>query len=185
MSEPAPAGVIALSPAELRRANRRKIPWTMRFPGPVFSKEVWMLGKRPSTAWLRLVHVAVLLLVVTIVFVNLRDVSGGDGPSAGLQRYQQLAPGLTVAVVWVEFVMLGLIAVALAAPAVCEEKQMGTLGTLLTTPLKAWQIVLGKLASLLELVDHRARNAQVPGNCLGVPEGLAGFRLRRFPSGLG
>lgn len=153
MSGPAQAGVAALSPAELRRANRRKIPWTMRFPGPVFSKEVWMLGKRPSTAWLRLVHVAVLLLVVTIVFVNLRDVSGGDGASAGLQRYQQLAPGLTVAVVWVEFVMLGLIAVALAAPAVCEEKQMGTLGTLLTTPLKAWQIVLGKgLGRIVELM---------------------------------
>lgn len=150
---PAPAGAAAISPAELRRANRRKIPWTMRFPGPVFSKEVWMLGKRPSTAWLRLVHVAVLLLVVTIVFVNLRDVSGGDGASAGLQRYQQLAPGLTVAVVWVEFVMLGLIAVALAAPAVCEEKQMGTLGTLLTTPLKAWQIVLGKgLGRIVELM---------------------------------
>ncbi len=142
-----------MSPAELRRANRRKIPWTMRFPGPVFSKEVWMLGKRPSTAWLRLVHVAVLLLVVSIVFMSMRDVSGGDGASAGLQRYQQLAPGLTVAVVWVEFVMLGLIAVALAGPAVCEEKQMGTLGTLLTTPLKAWQIVLGKgLGRIVELM---------------------------------
>ena len=99
-----------MSPAELRRANRRKIPWTMRFPGPVFSKEVWMLGKRPSTAWLRLVHVAVLVVVVSIVFVRMREVSGGDGAAAGLERYQEVATGVTVAGGWGEGGVLGGIA---------------------------------------------------------------------------
>jgi ABC-type transport system involved in multi-copper enzyme maturation permease subunit len=124
----------------------------MRFPGPVFSKEVWMLGKRPSTSWFRLVHVVVLLFVVAMVFIAM-STGRSAGAAASLQRYQELAPAVTMAVVWVEFVMLTLIAVALSGPAVCDEKRMGTLGTLLTTPLQAWQIVLGKgLGRLVELL---------------------------------
>ena len=108
------------------RALRRRIPWWMRFPGPVFHKEVWTLGKRPSTAWLRLVHVAVLLFIVGIVFFSMYSSSNASaGASAQLQQYQALAPAVTMAIVWVEFVMLILIAIALGGPAVCDEKRMG------------------------------------------------------------
>ncbi len=135
-----------------RIAARRPIPWHMRFPGPVFTKEVWILGKRPSTAWLRLLHVAVLLFIVGIVFVSMHR-SSAWGAAAQLQQFQELAPAVTMAIVWVEFVMLILIGIALGGPAVCDEKRMGTLGTLLTTPLRPWQIVLGKgLGRVVELV---------------------------------
>ncbi len=140
------------TPEELRSQNRRAIPWSMRFPGPVFAKEVWMLGKRPSTGWLRLSFVLVLLFVVSMVFLGMMN-SYAPGAAAQLQRYQRLAPAVTMGIVWVEFVMLSLIGVALAGPAVCDEKRMGTLATLLTTPLRAWQIVLGKgLGRLVELL---------------------------------
>lgn len=130
----------------------RSIPWHMCLPGPVFSKEVWMLGKRPSTGWLRLAFISVLLFVVGMVFMGMMN-SYASGAAAQLQRYQRLAPAVTMGIVWVEFVMLSLIGVALAGPAICEEKRMGTLSTLLTTPLKAWQIVLGKsLGRLVELI---------------------------------
>ncbi|MFO0832772.1 MAG: ABC transporter permease [Phycisphaerales bacterium] len=147
-------GAPAVAIDDARRQTRRHIPWHMRFPGPVFTKEVWMLGKRPSTAWLRLAHVAVLVFVVAMVFMGMSNsYSSGEGAAGKLQHYQSLAPAVTMAVVWVEFVMLILIGVALAGPAVCDELRMGTLATLLTTPLRTWQIVLGKgMGRLVELM---------------------------------
>jgi ABC-type transport system involved in multi-copper enzyme maturation permease subunit len=116
----------------------------MRIPGPVFQKEVWILGKKTSTAWIRFAYGVVLVFIVTIVFFS-QGFGNQPHGAAALQRYQDVAPTLTISVVWVQFVLLTLIGIALGGPAICDEKRMGTLGTLLTTPLQAWQIVLGKL----------------------------------------
>ncbi|MFO0857527.1 MAG: ABC transporter permease subunit [Phycisphaerales bacterium] len=133
--------------------------WMGSVPGPVFQKEVWIMNKRLSTSWVRLAYGLVLLGIVTLAFVSIAldnystttyQVNGTQMAYPGqvtrqLQQYQQIAPIVTVTIGWTQFVLLTLIACAFGAPAICDEKRAGTLGTLLATPVTAWQIILGKL----------------------------------------
>lgn len=133
--------------------------WMGSVPGPVFQKEVWIINKRLSTSWVRLVYGLVLLGIVSIAFISIAfenlttDTYYANGQqlmysghvTRQLQQYQQLAPIVTVTISWTQFVLLTLIACAFGAPAICDEKRAGTLGTLLATPVTAWQIILGKL----------------------------------------
>jgi ABC-type transport system involved in multi-copper enzyme maturation permease subunit len=121
-------------------------------PGPVFAKDVWILGKRPSTAWIRLIYSLLLLGVVALVFAastqfDRYNIAGMEGIAARLQSSQEVAPSVTLAIIWSQFVMLCIIGAGLGAPAISDEIRAGSLATLLTTPLKPVQIVLGKLLS--------------------------------------
>jgi ABC-type transport system involved in multi-copper enzyme maturation permease subunit len=151
VSDPAPD---TPAPAALRRplAERlaaflspRHLAWAI--PGPIFHKEVWVSGRRPGTYWIRGLYALGLIGLVSLVFVAERA-DRTDSPSQRLQSLQQLAPQITLTVVWFQYVALTLASIILASPVVCDEKRAGTLGALLTTPLRAWQIVLGKLAAL-------------------------------------
>lgn len=132
----------------------RRGPWFVGgLPGPVFAKDVWILGKRPGTAWIRLIYSLLLLTVVGLVFAasisssNFASYAGEEGIAARLQRSQEVAPAVTLAIIWSQFVMLCIIGAGLGAPAISDEVRAGSLATLLTTPLKPVQIVLGKLLS--------------------------------------
>jgi ABC-type transport system involved in multi-copper enzyme maturation permease subunit len=127
-------------------------PWLVGgLPGPVFAKDVWILGKRPSTAWIRLVYSLLLLAIVALVFSVSSDFahSIGSGIAARLQRSQEVAPAVTLAIIWSQFVMLLIIGAGLGAPAISDEVRAGSLATLLTTPLRPVQIIAGKLLSRL------------------------------------
>lgn len=159
----------AIPAAPLREASwlRRQIAklrpraWMGRVPGPVFQKEVWSINKRVSTSWLRLAYGATLLGIVALTFITIYFEAQGSrytsfgyrsSTAATLQQYQMVAPVITVTIAWTQFVLLALVACALGAPAIADERRGGTLGTLLSTPVTAWQIILGKLLSrMLEL----------------------------------
>ncbi len=118
-------------------------------PGPIFHKEVWVAGRRAGPYWIRCLYAAGLLGLVALVFAAARSNFSGNSSAQRLQQLQQIAPAVTLAIVWFQQIALCIAAIILAAPAICDEQRAGTLGALLTTPLRAWQIVLGKLASLL------------------------------------
>lgn len=128
-------------------------PWFVGgLPGPVFAKDVWILGKRPSTAWVRLIYSLLLLGVVALVFAastqfDRYGIGATEGIAARLQSSQEVAPSVTLAIIWSQFVMLCIIGAGLGAPAISDEIRAGSLATLLTTPLKSVQIVLGKVLS--------------------------------------
>jgi ABC-type transport system involved in multi-copper enzyme maturation permease subunit len=161
------AGAIPVAPLREASWARRQVAklrpraWMGRVPGPVFQKEVWSINKRLSTSWLRLAYGATLLGIVALTFISIyfqaqgaRFTPGGyrSSTAATLQQYQTMAPVITVTIAWTQFVLLALVACALGAPAIADERRAGTLGTLLSTPVTAWQIVLGKLLSrMLEL----------------------------------
>jgi ABC-type transport system involved in multi-copper enzyme maturation permease subunit len=116
--------------------------------GPVFTKEVWTLGKRLSTSWIRFVYGGLLLGLLFIVVFESMDsylFNHNAGNLQALQAYQQIAPAVTIAVLGFQFGMLPLMGCVLGGSAVCEEIRAGSLGTLLSTPLRAWQVVMGKL----------------------------------------
>lgn len=118
-----------------------------RFPGPLFQKEVRVQGRRAAAYWTRAIYTCLLLGLIAVFYFSTRPMAGVTGATQRLQQLQIVAPSLTVSLGWLQFVVLPLIAASLAAPSVCEELRSGTLGTLLTTPLSARQIVLGKMLS--------------------------------------
>jgi len=129
--------------------------WWRRFaagvPGPIFQKEVWVSGRRSGVYWVRGLYAAGLLALVLLVF--LASTPNRMGGASELQAVQRVAPAVSMAVAWFQFIVLPFAAILFAAPAICEERRAGTLAALLTTPLKAWQIVLGKvLASFVQLL---------------------------------
>ncbi|MBS0198565.1 MAG: ABC transporter permease subunit [Planctomycetes bacterium] len=132
----------------------RTILWAI--PGPVFAKEANVLGRKASTYWVRGGYALLLLGLVSIVFLGTYlDTSQGTDAER-LQRFQAIAPAITASISWFQFIMLFLCAAAMCSGAICEEQRKGSLAALMTTPLRAWQILLGKIcgafAQLLILV---------------------------------
>ncbi len=119
------------------------------FLGPIFQKEVRVAGRRRRTYALRCAYVVLMMGIVALAFAGMIDGMGSTLPVQRLQRLQEIAPMVAMVVVWVQFVMLALSAPILTSGAINEERTKGTLGTLLSTPLSAGQIVCGKLASRL------------------------------------
>lgn len=154
MSDAADAGLVTSPPRDRRAPFRARIRRALTaLPGPVFQKEVWVLGRRVGTYWVRGLYGAGLLLVCFLAVLIQMNAGGyeynGSSVTQQINKYQRIAPMLTFAVIWFQFIAIQLAAAVQAGPAICDEKRAGTLGTLLTTPITATQIVLGKLSAAL------------------------------------
>lgn len=121
-----------------------------QFFGPIFAKEVRVVGRRRGTYWLRFLYPLGLLGLVTLVYTsataNITQYSSG---AERIQRLQEVAPTLALFIAWAQYVMLHFLAAAFTAPAICDERRTRTLASLMTTPMSAAQIVMGKLSSRL------------------------------------
>lgn len=121
---------------------------------PILQKEIYVAGRRRSTYVLRCLLLLVLLVIVGLSYLPL--MLEMDRNATGLmfmQRVQELAPVMTVVIIWFEYVTLMLIGPMLVGGSLCDERRSGTLGALMTTPLTAFQIVAGKLlANLSQMV---------------------------------
>jgi len=121
--------------------------------GPVFQKEVRVAGRKRSTYWARGLCALALVGFAALLFAGLRSDLSFQSPAEQLQRVQTLAPRMTIGITIFQFAILVLAAPALTAGAISDERRSRTLSALMTTPLSAAQIVLGKLAgSLVQLL---------------------------------
>jgi ABC-type transport system involved in multi-copper enzyme maturation permease subunit len=119
------------------------------FIGPVFTRELAIAPRRDWTYLIRSVYAGLLLLLVVTAWLV---VSGtqlitdpGDFARFGAMLFQFLAP--------VQLVLSIFFAATLAAGAVGQEKERGTLLLLLLTRMSNSELVLGKLfASLLNIL---------------------------------
>lgn len=141
----APAIAAAARPSLARRFSPMRL-FFRQFQSPILLKEVYVSGRRRATYITRAGYVLLLIIIVTLVYLEARPRHSMQGVAA-IQRLQEVAPALTAAVGWFEFVGLALIAPVLAGGAFCDERRSGTLGALFTTPLSAFQIAAGKLAA--------------------------------------
>ena len=117
--------------------------------GPVFQKEVRVSGRKTWTYVLRAGYVLLLLFVAAIAYASTTRGTAHLGGAAGLQQLQRIAPNILSTVAWVQWGALMFISPILTAPAICEERRSRTLPALMTTPLNAWQIVVGKVAGAM------------------------------------
>jgi ABC-type transport system involved in multi-copper enzyme maturation permease subunit len=138
----------ARAAGDLRAFIRALSPGTLAWaiPGPIFHKEMRVAGRRGMTYLIRCLYTLALIALVALVYVAARESTDDQGGAAALQRVQGVAPAVAIAVAWFQMVGLPIVAIILASPQICDEKRAGTLASLLTTPLRAWQVVLGKFA---------------------------------------
>lgn len=146
MTPPAPPAAGAV-PSRLRRRLAAFHPAALLavIPGPIFTKETQLLGRKASTYWTRGIYSFLLLALISIVFLGMLLERSSSSNAARLQQYQTIAPAVTITILWFQFILLTICAAAFCSGAICEERRKGTLSALLTTPLTAWQIILGKI----------------------------------------
>jgi ABC-type transport system involved in multi-copper enzyme maturation permease subunit len=119
------------------------------FFGPIFQKEVRSAGRRRSTYLLRAAYTLGMLALVVLAYLSSIQQSLHQSAVQRVQELQMLAPIIAMFAMWFQFVALTLIGPMLTSPAICDERRARSLSTLLTTPLTAGQIVLGKISSRL------------------------------------
>ncbi|KAA0216083.1 MAG: hypothetical protein DYG94_11930 [Leptolyngbya sp. PLA3] len=120
------------------------------FFGPIFQMEVRTAGRRTSTYVFRFVFAGLVIFFFGMFLVgNWSELDTQASSVARLQQVQSLAPELAMAILWAQYPALLLLAPIIAGPALCDERRHRTLPALLTTPLTAWEIVLGKLSGRL------------------------------------
>ncbi len=115
--------------------------------GPVFAKETIVSGRRASTYWMRGLFALLIAVVVTLFLWGHWSGLEHRGPAERLQGMQGAGPQLAWFIVWLQFIVVTLIAPALTAACISEEQSNRTLAALMTTPMSAAQIVFGKLSS--------------------------------------
>ncbi|MFZ4429907.1 MAG: ABC transporter permease subunit [Phycisphaerales bacterium] len=123
-------------------------------PGPVFMREINAAGRRTWTYVTRGLFVMGLAGIMGLIFVShIPALRASTTGLAQVQALQGLAPTATASLVWFLFVTLSLAAASQCGGAICDERRKGSLASLLTTPLAAWEIIMGKLlAGLAELL---------------------------------
>lgn len=147
----------------LKRPSRvaRVVAWFARLgrgvrngvgPGAILDKELRVQGRRVGAYWVRLGFGLLMALVVGLTLANVvasRLDGNGSGTLASIEQLQRSGPIVLLSLAWMLFVGMSFAASIFSAPLICEERRAGTLATLLTTPLSAWQIVVGKACGAL------------------------------------
>lgn len=149
---PPPAGEAVLT-ARARSARLYRAlminPASLLF-GPIFGKEMRVMGRKASTYWVRALYAGGLFAIVVFVYYGMMSQARSAGGGAmRAQQLQEFAPILATVIAWFQFVMLILIAPTLTGPCICDEKRARTLASLMTTPMTSAQIIMGKLSSRL------------------------------------
>lgn len=118
--------------------------------GPIFQMEVRTAGRRTSTYVFRALVGGTVLTFFAIMLLSLwNEVAYERSAFRRIQVGQNIAPTLVVFITWTQYVSLILLAPLITGPALCDERRNRTMAALLTTPLTAWEIVLGKLTGRL------------------------------------
>lgn len=125
--------------------------WIMPMPlGPVFNAELMTTARRARYYVIRTVYGMVLLFFIAQNGVALLSYDSTGGPGeATIQQWSRLGRGLFVTYFAVQSAAVLMVAPAMVAGVIAEEKQRKTLQYLLASRLSSAEIVVGKLAARL------------------------------------
>lgn len=115
--------------------------------GPIFDKELRVTSRRKRYYVLRVVYLALMLLILGMFWAE--QIRYNQPSVMTVSRMAIAGQLLTSFVVWFQFIGLQVVAVIMLSTSISEEIYHKTLGVLMTTPITAVQIVLGKLLSRL------------------------------------
>ena len=120
--------------------------------GPILAKELRVASRRKRMYVLRLMYLVAMALIIVPIWSNVMDrgtYSGNYDAASAIYRMADLGKTLVLAIVWIQFFAVQLVTLLTMCTSISDEISRRTLGTLLTTPLNAWQLVIGKLTSRL------------------------------------
>jgi len=121
----------------------------LRLAGPMFDKELRVASRRRRLYILRFAYVVVLVLVVLQLWYSVpRSGKGGSGV-VQMSRLGEMGRQIVTMVVWFQFITGQILAAVLLSDAIGSEIRQRTLDVLLVTPVRSFQIVIGKLAGKL------------------------------------
>lgn len=120
--------------------------------GPVFQRDIRITSRKPGTYWARFAIAILLLAVATIALVANIVFDTFHSSIDRLERLQNLAPTLAIAILIAQFILLNLTAPILTAPAIVDERLKRTASTLAMTPLPPLHIIASKLFSRILLL---------------------------------
>jgi ABC-type transport system involved in multi-copper enzyme maturation permease subunit len=117
-----------------------------RLAGPILTKELRVASRRRRTYVLRFVYLAALTAFVAWAWVS--EFRWWNAPTPpGLLRMSLIGQWITARIILFQFIALPALTMLCLSTAITEEIQRRTLATLMTTPVTAFRIVLGKLLS--------------------------------------
>jgi len=123
------------------------------FTGPILTKELRVASRRKRMYALRLAYLAVMALILVPVWASVSrygsGYSGAGYDPTNAYRMADMGRTLVPVIVWIQFFAVQLVAMLTMSTSISDEISRRTLGALLTTPLNAWQLVIGKLTSRL------------------------------------
>ena len=123
-----------------------------RLAGPILVKELRVASRRRRTYVLRFVYLAALTAFVAWAWVS--EFRWWSMPTAyDVQKVSLIGQWITARIILFQFIALPALTMLCLSTSITEEIQRRTLATLMTTPVSAFRIVLGKLlGQLLQVV---------------------------------
>jgi len=118
-----------------------------RLTGPIFDKELRVSSRRKRNYVVRFVYLALLTAVAALFWAQMVRFNG----SVSYRISQMARAGMTITfiIIWFQFIATQIVAGVMLSTAISDEIYNKTLGTLMTTPISSFQIVMGKVLSKL------------------------------------
>jgi ABC-type transport system involved in multi-copper enzyme maturation permease subunit len=123
--------------------------------GPIFDKEMRVSSRRRRSYVLRFVYIGLFTFMVAVLWADRVAQTTTPGYTSVYQVSRMASAGqqIITAVLWFQFLAAQVLAIVMLSTSISDEIYKRTLGTLMTTPIGSFQIVIGKLASkLLQIV---------------------------------
>ena len=116
---------------------------------PMFIKELRTSSRRFRSYLLRITYLALLTGFVVLVWRNVVRPGESEGGAATISRMGEAGKKIVSSIMWFQLIASNLVAILLLSTSISDEVHHGTLGVLMTTPMRPFQIVTGKLFSRL------------------------------------
>ena len=121
--------------------------------GPIFDKELRVCSRRRRSYVLRCAYIAALCIFIVSAWYSILGARSSGSAVYQVSRFSQIGRTVIASIVWFQFVIAQLIAIVMLSYSIRDEIRAGTLAVLMTTPIRSFQIVTGKLLSrLLQLI---------------------------------
>ena len=120
-----------------------------RLLGPIFDKELRVSSRRRRSYVLRCAYIAALCVFILSAWYSILGARSSGSAVYQVSRLSQMGRTVIASIVWFQFVVAQLIAIVMLSSSISDEIRAGTLAVLMTTPIRSFQIVAGKLLSKL------------------------------------
>jgi ABC-2 type transport system permease protein len=120
-----------------------------RLFGPIFDKELRVSCRKKRNYWLRSAYVVILAVFILYMWFSVIGVRNSGTSIYQVSRQSQIGKQAIIGIVWFQFVVAQILAIIMLSSSISDEVRTGTLNVLMTTPINSFQIVTGKLFSIL------------------------------------